>query len=115
PFKADLKYRKTLPNAGISFRLAEDHLVYASYAKGLAAPKTDNLYTSSPNLVQPETSDNFAAGYRYQTHALNASVNLYRTNYKNRIVSSPDPTDPTLSIDRNVGDVRIQGVDIEVG
>ncbi|HEV2530715.1 TonB-dependent receptor [Phenylobacterium sp.] len=115
PFKADLKYRKTLPNAGISFRLAEDHLIYASYAKGLAAPKTDNLYTSSPNLVQPETSNNYAAGYRYQTNALNVSANLYRTDYKNRIVSSPDPLDPTLSIDRNVGDVRIQGVDLELG
>jgi iron complex outermembrane receptor protein len=115
PFKADLKYSKTLPNVGVSYRLAEDHLFYASYAKGLAAPKTDNLYTSSPNLVQPELSDNFAAGYRYQTHLLNLSINVYDTEYKNRIVSSPDPTDPTLSIDRNVGDVRIYGVDIEAG
>lgn len=115
PFKQDLKYKKTLPNAGISYRLAEDHLFYVSYSQGLAAPKTDNLYSSSPNLVQPETSNNYAAGYRYQTHALNASFNLYRTDYKNRIVSSPDPNDPTLTIDRNVGDVRIQGVDVEVG
>jgi iron complex outermembrane receptor protein len=115
PSSSDLKYKKTLPNAGASFRISENHLLYASYAKGLAAPKTDNLYTSSPNLVQPETSDNYAAGYRYQTHALNVSINLYRTNYKNRIVSSPDPNDPTLTIDRNVGDVRIQGVDIEAG
>ncbi|MDB5475002.1 MAG: TonB-dependent receptor [Phenylobacterium sp.] len=115
PFKADLKYKKSLPNLGITFRAAEDHLLYASYAKGLAAPKTDNLYTSSPNLVQPELSDNFAAGYRYQTHLLNLSINLYDTEYKNRIVSSPDPNDPTLSIDRNVGDVRIYGVDIEAG
>jgi iron complex outermembrane receptor protein len=115
PFKSDLKYKKTLPNLGITFRAAEDHLIYASYAKGLAAPKTDNLYTSSPNLVQPEISDNFAAGYRYQTHMLNLSINAYDTEYKNRIVSSPDPNDPTLSIDRNVGDVRIYGVDIEAG
>jgi len=115
PFKADLKYHKALPNAGVTFRLADDHLIYASYAAGLAAPKTDNLYTSSPNLVQPETSDNFAVGYRYQTHLLNASINAYDTEYKNRIVSSPDPLDPTLSIDRNVGDVRVYGVDIEAG
>lgn len=115
PFKADFNYDKTLPNAGITYRLAEAHLFYASYAKGLAAPKTDNLYTSSPNLVQPELSDNFAAGYRYQTHLLNLSANAYDTEYKNRIVSSPDPNDPTLSIDRNVGDVRIYGVDLELG
>jgi iron complex outermembrane receptor protein len=115
PFKADLKYKKSLPNVGITYRVAEDHMIYASYAKGLAAPKTDNLYTSSPNLVQPELSDNFAGGYRYQTHLLNLSINVYDTEYKNRIVSSPDPNDPTLSIDRNVGDVRIYGVDIEAG
>ena len=115
PFTADLKYNKALPNVGVSYRFADDNLFYASYAKGLAAPKTDNLYTSSPNLVQPEFSDNFAAGYRYQTHMLNASINLYDTEYKNRIVSSPDPNDPTLSIDRNVGDVRVYGIDIEAG
>jgi iron complex outermembrane receptor protein len=115
PFKADLKYDKVLPNVGASYRLFENNLFYASYAKGLAAPKTDNLYTSSPALAQPETSDNFAAGWRYQTHPLNLSVNVYDTEYKNRIVSSPDPNDPTLSIDRNVGDVRVYGVDIEGG
>jgi iron complex outermembrane receptor protein len=115
PFQQTLKYHKTLPNVGVTYRLSEDHLLYASYAKGLAAPKTDNLYTSSPDLVQPEISDNYAAGYRYQTSLLNASLNFYDTEYKNRIVSSPDPNDPTLTIDRNVGDVRIRGIDIEVG
>ncbi len=115
PFSQSLDYNKVLPNAGITYRIAENHLFYASYAKGFSAPKTDNLYTSTPSGVQPETSDNFAVGYRYQTRRLNFSLNFYDNEYQNRIVTSYDPNDPTLSIDRNVGDARVDGVDIELG
>lgn len=115
PFKQTFKYDKVLPNAGLTYRIAERHLLYASYARGFSAPKTDNLYTSSPQTVNPETSDNYAVGYRYQSRPLNVSINYYDTEYKNRIVQSIDPNDPTLSIDRNVGDARVNGVDIEVG
>lgn len=115
PFHQTVRYTKVLPNAGVTYRIADEHLLYASYAQGFSAPKTDDLYTSSPELVTPETSTTYSAGYRYQTHALTASVNLYDTDYKNRIVQSFDPNDPTLSVDRNVGKVQIYGVDFEAG
>ncbi len=115
PFKATFKFDDVLPNAGATYRLFENHLFYVSYARGFSAPKTDNLYTSSTDLVQPETSDNYAIGYRYQTRSLNVSLNFYDTEYKNRIVQSIDPNDPTLSIDRNVGNARVDGIDIEAG
>ena len=115
PFTGDVKYNKLLPNAGVSFRVAEHHLLYASYARGFAAPKTDDLYTSTNENVLPETSDNFAAGYRYQSSRVTLSINGYDAEFRNRIVQSFDPTDPTLSIDRNVGDVTVRGVDIEAG
>jgi iron complex outermembrane receptor protein len=115
PFSETLRYTKVLPNAGVTYRLAEDHLFYASYSKGFSAPKTDDLYTSSPDLVQPETSTTYSAGYRFQTHALTASANVYDTKYDNRIVQSIDPNDPSLSIDRNVGAVDIKGLDLEAG
>ena len=63
----------------------------------------------------PETTVTYSAGYRFQTHMWTASANIYDTDYKNRIVQSIDPNDPTLSIDRNVGRVRIYGFDGEVG
>ena len=109
------KYDEVLPNAGITYRPADHHLFYASYAKGFAAPRTDNLYTSTPETVQPETSDNWAAGYRYQTRPLTVSLGFYDTEYKNRVVQSIDPNDPTLSIDRNVGNARVRGIDLELG
>jgi iron complex outermembrane receptor protein len=116
PFtKHTVNYSKPLPNFGISYRLAENNLFYASYAAGFAAPKTDDLYSAPVDAVKPETSDNFAAGYRYQTHVLNFSGSLYDTEYHNHIISTIDPNDPTTSIDRNVGDVRIYGADLELG
>ena len=115
PGRPTYKYDEVLPNAGVTYRLADHHLLYASYAKGFTAPRTDNLYTSTPQTVQPESSDNYAVGYRYQTRPLNVSVALYDTEYKNRVVQSIDPNDPTLSIDRNVGAARIKGIDFEAG
>jgi iron complex outermembrane receptor protein len=90
-------------------------MVYATYAQGFSAPKTDNLYTSSPQTVQPETSDSYAIGWRYQTSAITTSFSLWDSNYKNRIVQSFDPADPSLSIDRNIGEVDIYGLDLEAG
>jgi iron complex outermembrane receptor protein len=115
PFKQDFDFNKVLPNAGITYRLAENHLFYASYAKGFSAPKTDDLYVSGNITIQPETSDNYSVGYRYQTRNLNVSLGFYDTEYQNRIVQSIDPNDPTSSIDRNVGAVRVDGVDLEIG
>jgi len=114
PFKETVKYNKALPNAGVNYRW-NDNLFYLSYSKGFSAPKTDDLYSSTPDSVQPETTDTISAGWRYQTSALTTSVNYFYTNYKNRIVQSIDVNDPTLSIDRNVGTVVVQGVDAEAG
>ncbi|HEX3699154.1 MAG TPA: TonB-dependent receptor [Phenylobacterium sp.] len=115
PFSSTFRFSKVLPNAGLTYRIADAHQLYAAYSQGFSAPKTDDLYTSSPDLVRPETSTTYSAGYRYQTAVLTASANLYDTDYKNRIVQSIDPNDPTLSIDRNVGTVQIYGVDFEAG
>jgi len=115
PFTQTFHFQAPLPNAGVSYRLFDNLLAYASYARGFAAPKTDDLYTSSSELVQPETSDNFAAGLRYTAPRMYLSVNFYDDQFHNHIVSSVDPNDPTLSIDRNVGDVNVRGVDLEGG
>ncbi len=116
PFKQTYKYTKALPNLGVSYNFNEQNQVYATYAEGFSAPKTDDLYVSSTQeLVKPETTDQYGAGYRYKNAAFNASVNLWAADWKNHIVQSFDPLDPTLSIDRNVGAVKLYGVDLEGG
>ncbi|HLZ76571.1 TonB-dependent receptor [Phenylobacterium sp.] len=115
PFNQTFNFNKVLPNAGVTYRFTDSQMVYATYAEGFSAPKTDDLYSSSPALVQPETSESVAAGYRYQTSVVTAAANAFGVQYKNRIVQSFDPADPTISIDRNIGTVDIYGVDLEIG
>ena len=115
PFRQTLNYNKVLPNAGVTYRIGENQLVYATYAKGFSAPKTDDLYSSTPAVVQPESSDSYAAGWRYQSGSITTSLSAWDVDYHNRIVQSFDPTDPSLSIDRNIGEVKIYGLDLEAG
>ncbi|HEX2816320.1 MAG TPA: TonB-dependent receptor, partial [Phenylobacterium sp.] len=115
PFSQTFNFTKVLPNAGATYKLTDSQMVYVTYAQGFSAPKTDDLYSSTTAIVQPETSTSYAAGWRYQTSAITTAVNLFDVDYKNRIVQSFDPTDPTLSIDRNIGDVQIYGLDLEAG
>lgn len=116
PFSQTFRYSKVLPNAGVTWRLSDEQLVYATYAAGFSAPKTDNLYTSSPQLVRPETSNSYAAGWRYQSHLLTTSFSAWDVEYKNRIVSTYDPLDPGApTVDRNIGAVSMYGLDLEAG
>ncbi|MBY0508958.1 MAG: TonB-dependent receptor [Rhodospirillaceae bacterium] len=115
PFAGTKNYDKILPNAGIVLRpFGEDHSFYVSYAEGLSAPRTDNLYTAVPIGVQPETTKSYDLGYRFQTPGFMATATVWKTDFDNRIVTSFDPVLLT-SLDRNVGPVEIWGVDGEVG
>lgn len=128
PYEATLKYDDVLPNAGIVYRFGEGHSVYASYAEGMSVPRTDNLYqpvrnTGSTEIdftaVQPETTKTYDLGYRFRQGGAIAQVALWYTEFENRIVSSRDndPTSPTFdfTVDRNVGAVKQQGIDAQVG
>ena len=115
PFRQTINYSHVLPNVGVTYRINDDQMVYATYAEGFSAPKTDDLYTSATAVVQPESSDNYAVGWRYQSHMFQTSFTAWDVEWKDHIVQSFDPTDPTVSIDRNIGNVRIYGVDLEVG
>jgi iron complex outermembrane receptor protein len=121
PFKATRKYDAVLPNVGANYELFEGNSVYISYAEGFSAPRTDNLYTvgrfpnSSTllfNQAVPETTKTIDLGYRYQMPNVTASAALWSSKYKDRIVSSFDQ-DLGFSVDRNVGDVDLSGLDLE--
>jgi iron complex outermembrane receptor protein len=115
PFKEAYHFNKILPNAGSSFEVDDHDQVYVSFSEGFSAPKTDDLYTSTQELVQPETTYNIQTGYRYHAAAITASASLWGTKWNNHIVTAYDPTDPTISIDRNVGTVDLYGLDAELG
>lgn len=128
PYAAELKYDDVLPNIGAVYRFGEGHSIYASYAQGISVPRTDNLYqpvrnTTNNNLdftaVQPETTKSYDLGYRFRSSALIVQAAIWYIEFENRIVSSldGDPNSPTFgfTIDRNVGAVKQQGFDGQVG
>ena len=118
PFKQTYKYDKLLPNVGFTFRPADGFQVYGAYAKGLSAPRTDNLYRAPRVNVTPETTNNFDLGLRYTSPQVQASFGGFLNNFRNRIVTSTDldQNSPTfgLSVDRNVGRVRIKGLEAQL-
>ncbi len=115
PFTQRFSFNKPLPNVGATYRVLDNNLFYVTYAESFSAPKTDDLYTSSTELVKPQTADEYGAGYRYQDRTWTGSLNYFYEIYRNRVIQSFDQADPTTSIDRNIGKVDIYGIDSELG
>jgi len=122
PYSEEVKFDDLLPNAGLSFKPWENHTFYLSYAEGLSAPRTDNLYSVirladnsiGRPLPESETTKAYDLGWRLNSGRTIASFALYRIDYTNRIVSTFDP-DLGFSVDRNVGNVKIKGFDAQIG
>jgi iron complex outermembrane recepter protein len=97
-------------------------MFYLSYAEGLSAPRTDNLYSvrrqADGSLGRPtpesETTKAFDLGWRLNSASTIASLALWKIDYTNRIASSYDP-DLGYSVDRNVGDVDMWGAEGQIG
>ena len=115
PFTQRFSFNKPLPNVGATYRVLDNNLLYITYAESFSAPKTDDLYTSATELVKPQTADEYGLGYRYQDRTWTGSLNYFYEIYRNRVLQSFDPDDPTISIDRNIGKVDIYGIDSEIG
>jgi iron complex outermembrane receptor protein len=123
PYSETVKFDDILPNAGLTFTPWDSHMFYLSYAEGLSAPRTDNLYAVARDpltneVVRPtpesETTKAYDFGWRLNLPSTIASVALYRIDYKNRIVSTFN-ADLGYSEDRNVGDVDVMGFDAQLG
>jgi iron complex outermembrane receptor protein len=117
PQKRVLNYNRVLPNIGFTYYFTPAASIYASYAKGLSVPGTDNLYNSfyyaagSPQATpKPETTDAFDLGLRYSTGKVQAQIAGWYTKFQNRTVSVYDIESDT-SIYRNLGTVNKYGFD----
>ncbi|MDB5440736.1 MAG: TonB-dependent receptor [Caulobacteraceae bacterium] len=121
PFHTNFSYSKVLPSVGIDYTISDAQSLYASYAGGLSAPRTDNLYTATivngevvlPG-VQPETTQAWDLGWRYGSNRLIVQAALWYNTFQNRIATSFDPL-TGISIDRNVGSVKLYGLDTQLG
>ncbi len=117
PQKRKLKYDDILPNIGFTFDITPRISAFASYAKGLSVPGTDNLYNafffpadSDAAKPDPETTDSFDGGLRYRSSKVQAQLSVWKTAFKNRTASAFDP-ELEQNVFRNLGSVDKWGVD----
>jgi iron complex outermembrane recepter protein len=118
PFEdAEVEYDDILPNVGVLYRISDTQQVFASYAAGLSAPRTDDLYgrrLDTLDRLEPETSQAFDIGYRYSSSALIASATAWFNSFEGRIERTFDPvTNDTGSF--NAGDIDLWGADFQLG
>lgn len=79
---------------GLGFVLdeAEENKAYVNAGLYSRQPFHDNIFPQFTNQVSPahqnETIFGLEAGYSYSTREFSANVNLYRTSWKDRVVSS---------------------------
>jgi iron complex outermembrane receptor protein len=123
PYSETVEFDDILPNAGLTFAPWDKHMFFLSYAEGLSAPRTDNLYavvrdTVTNEILRPtpesETTKAYDLGWRLNDDVLIASAAIYQIDYSNRIVSTFNAT-LGFSEDRNVGDVLVRGLDAQLG
>jgi iron complex outermembrane receptor protein len=117
PQRRVLKYIKLLPNVGLIYDLTPQFSAFASYAKGISVPGTDNLYNAfffppdtdgaKPNA---ELTDSFDLGLRYRSSKIQAQVSAWYTKFTDRLASAFDP-ELNATVFRNLGNVNKWGID----
>ena len=108
------EYHKVLPNVGVAYNFTDNVSAYASYAKTLSAPRTDDLYDIVEVDPKPETADSFDLGVRYQSPRIILSAAAFHISFKNRIERQFDEA-ANLFFSVNVGDVTVKGFDGQAG
>jgi hypothetical protein len=78
--------------AGGSYTVGTNHSVFVNAGYYSRQPYHDNIYLNFTNEINPLTSNEkilgLEAGYNYKSKMFSASVNAYRTAWKDRVVSS---------------------------
>lgn len=117
PRSFEREYEDVLPNVGATWRFSDNQQVYASYAENLSSPRTDDLYDRVPATPEPETSQTFDLGYRYQSGSFIASVAGFQSKFDNYIVRAFEelPGGETIAYSVNAGEIDRWGVDGQIG
>ncbi len=78
--------------AGGSYSLGENGKIYANAGYYSRQPYHDNIYLNFTNEVNPLTENEkilgLEVGYSYTSSVFSAAIDLYRTSWKDRVVSS---------------------------
>jgi hypothetical protein len=103
---------------GGSYTINENHKVYTNLGVYSRQPFHDAIFPSFTNQISPFTQNEdilgLEAGYSYGSENFTANVNLYRTSWKNRVVSSSAVDNGLVINTLNFGAEQLhQGIEID--
>lgn len=104
--------------AGASYTINESHKVYANGGIYSRQPFFDNIFPQFTNqrfpLTENETIIGIEAGYSFKSEFFSANLNLYRTEWKDRVEGSTFVDDDVVKYTTNFGVSQLhQGVEVD--
>jgi iron complex outermembrane receptor protein len=110
----DQSYSFFNPKAGLTYQLAEQSSVYASYSIGNREPNRDDFTNSTADLFpKSERLQNLEAGFRTQQGKWAFAANYYLMSYKNQLVLTGQINDVGGSVRVNVPKSYRTGIELE--
>lgn len=110
----DESYSFFNPKAGLTYQLADQSSVYASYSVGNREPNRDDFTSSTAGLFpKSEQLQNVEAGFKTQRGIFAFSANYYLMAYKNQLVLTGQINDVGNSVRVNVPKSYRSGVELE--
>lgn len=105
--------------AGASYTINESHKVYANGGIYSRQPFFDNIFPQFTNqrfpLTENETIIGIEAGYSFKSEFFSANLNLYRTEWKDRVEGSTFVDDDIVKYTTNFGVSQLhQGVELDL-
>jgi iron complex outermembrane receptor protein len=110
----DQQYHFLNPKAGLTYQLAPQASVYASYSLGNREPNRDDFTFATANLFpEHETMHNVEAGVRTQKGKWAFAANYYLMSYTNQLVLTGQINDVGNAIRVNVPESYRMGLELE--
>jgi iron complex outermembrane receptor protein len=103
---------------GANYVIDDSHNVFVNAGYYSRQPYHDNIYLNFTNQVNPLTENEkilgLEAGYGFKSQFFSANVNLYRTSWKDRVVTSSNVVDDVVQYTTNEGVEQVhQGVEVD--
>ena len=111
--KADYSFFN--PKLGLTYQLADNSSIYASYSVGNKEPSRQDFVDNAPKAPLAESLNDIEIGYKTLKSNVAFSVNGYLMSYKNQLVLTGKVNDVGEAIRTNVADSYRMGVEVEAG
>lgn len=98
------------PKAGVTFKLNNTNIFYASYARANREPNRTDFENGTP---EPEQLDDFELGWRYVSPKFQVNTNLYYMNYNDQLVLTGAIDDVGSPIRANSGSSYRLGLEVD--